>query len=174
MQNRKMLLSWLIAGIILIIFSISTLIHAFTNNTCQTGPAMCSGKRIGAYIGIFLSIYSIIMAFYYFLSDNKPQITPQNNNKHHGLIVFGSLLIVVSIIMITIGLSSKALNNPPGALTTGFAMVISAIPIALSGGALTCFGIYNIKKQKTNKESHPVTTSNFIVGIVAMLFFIFF
>lgn len=76
-------------------------------------------------------------------------VKANNTLKHHGLTIFGSSLIVISILLAIIGFNSKALNPSGAAVTPGSAMVILAIPITLAGIAITGFGIYSsIRSQK--------------------------
>ena len=163
-KNKSRLL-WLITGDILIIFSVAILSYALTDHECQASSVTCSTKRYSAYIGIVLSIIAFIMASIRPNKDNQLQKISKNN-KHYGLLVFGQLLIIASIIMPIAVSSNSSLDSYLGVI-----MIILTTPTAFSGVIIAGLGIYNlIKWKKSIGISHPVIASIFVIGIVDMFF----
>ena len=149
-KNRGIL--WLIMGISIILFSIGILVFTATNSRCQIGPAMCSAKNWSAYVGFFLGAIAILQFLLIFLKKNQSKIITSIYNNRYGLLTFGIFIIISSIILATIGFTNESLNPSGAAMTPGAAMVISAIPVAIAGVLITCFGIYCSNKAKNHLE----------------------
>ena len=88
------------------------------------------------------------MVYYYPHNNSQPQITPRNNNKGRGIVIFGLSLIAISIIMALIGFGNKTLNPSGVAVSPGAAMIIFATQIAPVGIIITGIGIYISSKHR--------------------------
>lgn len=157
------------------LFSIGVIIFATTNAYCRGGEAMCASKNWGAYIGIFLGILAIFLSF---LKDRVTVIEKKkahNQKRGRGLVYFGLALILIGIILAIIGLNNKFLNPSGTAMTPGAAMTIISVPLTIAGAAILGFGVYASKKDKVfNSALWPILTSIYVIGIIAMVFLIFF
>lgn len=166
---------WFLSGIILALFSIGVIVFTAISVDCRAGEAVCSSKNWGAYIGIFLGILAIILSFL------KDRITVVEKKKAHnqkrgrGLVYFGLTLILIGIILAIIGLNNKFLNPSGAAMTPGAAMTIISVPLTVAGATIVGFGVYASKKDKVfNSALWPILTSIYVIGIIAMVFLIFF
>ena len=166
---------WLLSGAFLTLFSVGVIIFTATNTYCQAGEAVCSSKNWGAYIGIFLGILAIFLSF---LKDRITVIEKKkvhNQKRSRGLVYFGLTLILVGIILAIIGLNNKFLNPSGAAMTPGAAMTIISVPLTVAGATIVGFGVYASKKDKVfNSALWPILTSIYVIGIIAMVFLIFF
>lgn len=166
---------WLAGGITLTLFSICVIIFATTNADCRGGEAMCASKNWGAYIGIFLGILAIFLSF---LKDRITVIEKKeahNQKRGRGLVYFGLTLILIGIILAIIGLNNKILNPSGAAITPDAAMTIISVPLTVAGAIIVGFGVYTSKKDKVfNSALWPILTSIYVIGIIAMVFLIFF
>lgn len=173
-NSKNKSLFWLIVSIIMVVFSVGILFFTATNSRCQIGPAMCSAKNWGAYIGFFLGAVALSQFFLMFFKKSQSRKT-HIHSSNYGLLTFGILLIISGIILAIIGLTNRSLNPPGAAMTPGVAMIISAILMAIAGVVITCFGKYHTVKSKKHpeKENHPMLLVIFVIGIIIMLFFVF-
>ena len=174
-NNINLKALWLAGGITLTLFSIGVIIFATTNAYCRGGEAMCASKNWGAYIGIFLGILAIFLSF---LKDRITIIKKKkahNQKRGRGLVYFGLTLILIGIIFAIIGLNNKFLNPSGAAMTPGAAMTIISVPLTVAGATIVGFGAYASKKDKVfNSALWPILTSIYVIGIIAMVFLIFF
>ena len=174
-NNINLKALWLAGGITLTLFSIGVIIFATTNAYCRGGEAICASKRLGAYIGVLLGLLAITLGFLESRLINTLKAKTRGHKKGCGLIYFGLVLVIISTILAIIGLNSKSLNPSGVAVSPGFAMTMAAVPVAIAGAAIFGFGIYASKKGETsNFAIHPILTSIYIIGLIAMVFLIFF
>lgn len=170
-NNINLKALWLAGGITLTLFSIGVIIFATTNAYCRGGEAICVSKRWGAYIGVLLGILAIFTGLLgdRMISQKKQKVN--NPRRGYGLAAFGLILIATGIFLAIAGMNEVFSVSPY--INAG--MTILAVPIAIAGGIVTGFGIYNCKKLKTSGfVFRPILTSIFVIGIVAMIFLIFF
>lgn len=157
------------------LFSIGVIIFTTISVDCRAGEAVCSSKNWGAYIGIFLGILAIFLSF---LKDRITVIEKRkahNQKRGRGLVYFGLTLTLIGIILAIIGLNNKSLNPSGAAMTPGAAMTIISVPLAIAGAIIVGFEVYASKKDKVfNSALWPILTSIYVIGIIAMVFLIFF
>lgn len=174
-KNLTLKTSWLVGGIVLLFFSIGVIIFATTNAYCRGGEAICASKRWGAYIGVSLGLLAITLSFLEVRLINTLKAKTRGHKKGCGLIYFGLVLVIISTILAIIGFNSKSLNSSGVAVSPGFAMTMAAAPVAIAGAIIFGFGLYASKKGETsNFAIHPILTSIYIIGLIAMVFLIFF
>ena len=153
------------------LFSIGVIIFATTNAYCRGGEAICASKRLGAYIGVLLGILAIFTGLLGDRMISQKKQKANNPRGGYGLAAFGLTLIATGIFLAIVGMNEVFSVSPY--INAG--MTILAVPIAIAGGIVTGFGVYNCKKLKTSGfVFRPILTSIFIIGIVAMIFLFFF
>ena len=166
---------WLLSGAFLTLFSIGVIIFTATDTYCRAGGVVCSGKNWGAYIGVLLGLLAITLSFLEGRLTNTLKAKTRGHKKGCGLIYFGLVLVVISTIFAIIGFNSKSLNPSGVAVSPGFAMTMTAVPVAIAGAIIFGFGLYASKKDKVfNSALWPILTSIYVIGIIAMIFLIFF
>lgn len=162
---------WLIGGIVLLLFSIGVIIFAATNAYCRGGEAICASKRWGAYIGVLLGILAILTGL---LGDRiifQKKQKSKNSKTGCSLAAFGLILVAISIFLAIAGMNKVFSLDPY--INAG--STILAVPVAIAGGIITGFGIYNCEKSKSSSTLfRPILSSIFVIGIVAMIFLVFF
>ena len=166
---------WLLSGAFLTLFSVGVIIFTTTDTYCRAGEAVCSSKNWGAYIGILIGVLAIVLSFLEGKLMNLTKTKKRDRKNNRGLIYFGVILAAISIILAIIGFNSKSLNPSGAAMTLGVAMTIISVPLAIAGAIIVCFGIYASKKEKSsNSALQSILTSIYVIGIIAMIFLIFF
>lgn len=166
---------WLLSGAFLTLFSVGVIIFTATNTYCHGREAMCASENWGAYIGVLLGLLAITLSFLEGRLINTSKAKTRGHKKGRGLIYFGLVLVIISTILAIIGFNSKSLNPSGVAVSPGFAMTMAAAPIAIAGAIIFGFGLYASKKDKVfNSALWPILTSIYVIGIIAMIFLIFF
>ena len=172
-KEKKRKIFWIVFGLALAAVAAGLLISVAADETCSYGPAMCSGRRFSADLGIVLSVVAFLQLVF---KSREQEKTMSTQKSRRGLLTAGSIIIASSVLLAMTGLISNRFNNNVHVpVRTGDVMMLFAVPIAIVGIITVGYGMYSsaMAKRRPKKESHSALFLVFAIGIALMLLSLF-